>query len=308
MQKRHLGALCLALAASIWGGMYVVSKVVLNVIPPLTLVWLRYVVALAALAAAMGVLRQPWRMRGRDFGWVAAVGVIGYALSIWTQFLGTKLSTAQMGAMITSATPAFMVVFARLLLGERVTVRKVTSVVLATAGVLCIVGIGSWDAAYRLGGAVLVVAALTWALQSVLVKRVSPDVSQLTVTFYAILVAAVVITPFITADLARIPTAVWTRPGLIAGVLYLGVVSTAGAFFLWNKGLQLVDASSGGLYFFFQPLAGTLLGWSMLGERVGIAFWAGAVLILAGVLLVIREERAASPSEHDLTQAGMRGR
>lgn len=63
-------------------------------------------------------------------------------VSIWTQFLGTKLSTAQMGTMITSATPAFMVMFGRIILGERITLRKAITVVLATIGVLLIVGIG----------------------------------------------------------------------------------------------------------------------------------------------------------------------
>lgn len=41
---------------------------------------------------------------------------------------------------------------------------------------------------------------------------------------------------------------------VIFGVLYLGIVSTAGAFFLWNKGLELIDASIGSLFFFFQPI------------------------------------------------------
>jgi len=50
-----------------------------------------------------------------------------------------------------------------------------------------------------------------------------------------------------------------------------------------------IDAGSGGLYFFFQPLVGTLLCWFFLGEQVGFAFWVGSLLILGGVLLVLRE-------------------
>lgn len=77
----------------------------------------------------------------RDLPLVMCIGVIGYAMSIWAQFLGTKHTSAQMGAMITSATPTFIVVFARVLLGERVTRRKALSVGLATVGVFMIVGI-----------------------------------------------------------------------------------------------------------------------------------------------------------------------
>ena len=59
---------------------------------------------------------------------------------------------------------------------------------------------------------------------------------------------------------------------VILGVLYLGIVSTAGAFFLWNKGLDLMDASIGSLFFFFQPIVGSLLGWLLLNETLNSNF------------------------------------
>ncbi|MCF8564183.1 DMT family transporter [Alicyclobacillus tolerans] len=288
MSPKYLGAVLMALAASIWGGMYVVSKIVLAAVDPLALVWLRYVVALAALVFVVLITRQSWRIRFRDVPLVVAIGVIGYAISIWTQFVGTKLSTAQMGAMITSATPAFMVIFGRIILGERITLRRALSVGLATIGVLMIVGIGGFGPKYEIGGVILFIAALTWALMSVLVKRVSAEYSQLVVTTYAITVATIVITPVGLRQMHGMGNLL-SHPVLWGGVLYLGIISTAGAFFLWNKGLQMVDAASGGLYFFFQPLVGTFLGWVILDEQVTIAFWMGALLILAGVLLVVRE-------------------
>ena len=82
---------------------------------------------------------------------------------------------------------------------------------------------------------------------------------------------------------------VLSQPKVWGGALFVGTVSTAGAFYFWNKGLQMVEAGSGSLYFFFQPLVGTLLGRLLLGEQVGWPFWLGAALIFAGVLMVIRE-------------------
>lgn len=187
MSKRILGALYLALAASIWGGMYVVSKVVLMMVSPLVLVWLRYVVALLTLMIVTLATRQSWHIRRRDIPIVVAIGVIGYVVSVWTQFLGTQLSSAQMGAVITASTPAFMVIFARLLLGEKVTRTKTLSVIIATIGVLMIVGVGEAGKNYQLGEVVLGIAALSWALMSVLIKRLPGDYPQLVITTYAIL-------------------------------------------------------------------------------------------------------------------------
>jgi len=225
---------------------------------------------------------------------VLSIGFIGYFLSIWAQFAGTQLSSAQMGSVITSATPAFMVLFARIILKETITFRKGLSVCLATIGVLCIVGVGDLNSSSQLGGIILGIAALTWALMSVLVKKVPAHYSQLVITTYAAIVAMVTMTPLAVSQSVLLnDLSLLSDPIIWGGILYLGVVSTAGAFFFWNKGLQLVDAAQAGLYFFFQPLVGTLLGWLFLGEQVGLSFWLGAALIMAGVFLVIEKRGQA---------------
>lgn len=288
MQRKWIGALWLALAASIWGGMYVVSKIVLAVMPALTLVWIRYVVALACLGGIGLVTRQSWRIPWRHVPLVVAIGFIGYGVSIWAQFRGTQLTTAQMGSIVTAATPAFMVIFGRVILGEPITWRRGLSVGLATLGVLMVVGVDGFSSGHPGGGLILLIAAVSWALMSVLVKRLPGEYSPLVVTTYAIGAATLVLTPVVLSQ-GGFHAGVIARPAIWGGILYLGIVSTAGAFVLWTRGLQLLDAGRGGLYFFFQPLVGTALGWFVLAEPLTWAFWGGAALIVAGVLLVARE-------------------
>ncbi|AYE51806.1 DMT family transporter [Priestia megaterium NCT-2] len=290
MKNTLLGSIYLALAASIWGGMYVVVKVVVAIIPPLELVWIRYVIAILALVIIGSIKRQSWRISKRHIPWIVTIGVIGNAISIVTQEYGTMLSSAQMGAIITSSTPPFMVIFARLILKEKLNIKKGISVGLATIGVLLIVGNGHINMSSQLGGISLLMAALTWALMSILIKRVPSNYSPVVVTTYSILVALLVLTPFVYKGLAEIHISKLTDPTIGGGLLYLGIISTALAFILWNRGLQLLNASSGGLFFFFQPLLGTLLGWLLLGESIGGTFWIGSFLILSGVLLVIKEK------------------
>ncbi|WP_026263420.1 DMT family transporter [Paenibacillus sanguinis] len=293
MNKTLLGSIYLAVASSIWGGMYVVVKVVVSVIPPLELVWLRYLVAMIALLVIGLITKQNWRIRKRDIMLIVAIGFIGYAISIVAQEIGTMLSTAQMGAIITSSTPVFMVIFAWLILKERVTLKQGISIVLATMGVFLIIGVGNFELSSKLGGIALLIAALTWALMSVLVMRVPSDYSQIVIITYSILVALILLTPFVLPRLPDLDMAQLAHPKIWGGILYLGVVSTAGGFLLWNRGLQLLNVSSGGLFFFFQPLVGTFLGWLLLEETIGVMFWIGATLILTGVLFVIMEKKRA---------------
>lgn len=290
MRNKSIGAIFLSLAASIWGAMYVVVKVVVEVVPPLELVWIRYLIAVIALGIIGIVMKQSWTIAKKDWLIIFLVGLIGNTISIVTQEMGTMLSTAQMGAMITATTPAFMVVFARFILQENITIKKCLSIVLATIGVGIIVGNGQIDITQQLGGFYLLVAALTWAFMSALVKKVPSHYSQIVVTTYSSIVAVILLTPFILPRLKDLALTTILQPTISGGLLYLGIVSTAGGFLLWNKGLQLMNASSGGLFFFFQPIVGTFLGWLLLGETIGLSFWLGSLFILSGVFIVIRDK------------------
>ncbi|WP_445480488.1 DMT family transporter [Lysinibacillus irui] len=290
MRNKVIGASFLSLAASIWGAMYVVVKVVVDVVPPLELVWIRYLIAVMALGIIGIMMKQSWKIAKKDWLVIFLVGLIGNTVSIVTQEMGTMLSTAQMGAIITATTPAFMVVFARLMLKERITLKKCISIVLATIGVGIIVGNGQIDVTQQLGGLYLLIAALTWALMSVLVKKVPSEYSQIVVTTYSSMIAVILLTPFVLPRLQELDLTTVLQPTITGGLLYLGIVSTAGGFLLWNKGLQLMNASSGGLFFFFQPIVGTFLGWLLLGETIGLSFWLGSLFIFSGVFIVIRDE------------------
>ncbi len=296
MNKQNLlGAICLSLAASLWGGMYVVSKYVLDFIPPLTLVWLRYVIGFAFLFAILKAFRIKNKdrcsaIKKRDWLLIAWIGFIGYFASISFQFIGTKLSDAHTGSLITSATPAFIVVFAKFVLKEKLTVRKIISVLLASSGVVIVIGWDSHIGDYLLGSIILVGAAITWALLSVYVKVASKRFSSLFITTYAILFAIVFTTPVMIWELHSYEI-YYQSILIISGVLYLGIVSTAGAFFLWNKGMELMDAGIGSLFFFFQPVVGSFLGWLLLKEKLNVNFFIGGILVLAGVTIVTVKNR-----------------
>ncbi|AAP10304.1 DMT family transporter [Bacillus cereus] len=294
MKQTILGAICLSLAASIWVGMYVVSKYVLDFIPPLTLVWLRFIIAFVVLYGILKLAEKKQKkkvtIRKKDWLLFAWIGFIGYFISITCQFIGTKLSDAHTGSLVTSATPAFMVIFAALILKEKLTARRLLSTIIATIGVIIVIG---WDieiGSYFIGTIILVGAAITWALLSIYVKIASIQFSSLVITTYAIFFSLFFITPFMIWELqaASIGT---VNTYVILGVLYLGIVSTAGAFFLWNKGLKLLDASIGSLFFFFQPIVGSLLGWLLLNETLNSNFFIGGILIICSVLITTFEKK-----------------
>lgn len=294
MKQTILGAICLSLAASIWGGMYVVSKYVLDFIPPLTLVWLRFIIAFVVLYGILKIAEKKQKKKvtihKQDWLLFAWIGFFGYFISITCQFIGTKLSDAHTGSLVTSATPAFIVIFAAIILKEKLTARRLLSTIIATIGVIIVIG---WDieiGSYFIGTIILVGAAITWALLSIYVKIASAKFSSLVITTYAIFFSLFFITPFMVWEFQSSPIEPISLYVLL-GVLYLGIVSTAGAFFLWNKGLELMDASIGSLFFFFQPIVGSLLGWFLLNEALSSNFFIGGILIICSVFITTFEKK-----------------
>lgn len=291
MPKRILGGIFLTLAASVWGGMFVAVKIAVQYIPPIPLVWMRYIVAFVVLAAVVVYQRENLKIARRDIALLLSIGVIGHTISIVTQEYGTMFSSAQMGSVITSATPAFMLIFAAWLLKEKMTVRKILSIVLATVGVILIAGVDSMDMSKQLGAFCSTVAALTWALMSVLLKLIPSRYSPLQINFYAVLTAIICLTLINLPAVSELPWDKILQPEIIGCVVYMGAISTSIAFLLWNKGLLLMEAGASGLFFFFQPIVGTFLGWLILDEQITISFWIGSLLIFIGVFLVtVRNE------------------
>ena len=124
-------------AASIWGGMYVVSKVLLDIIPPFTLIACRLILGSLTLALVLA-WRHPKPISAPRFWQIFGVGIVGYGISLGFQFVGTKLSTAANGSLVTSATPAFVLPIAWLILHERITRTRLLALIVSTIGVLAV--------------------------------------------------------------------------------------------------------------------------------------------------------------------------
>lgn len=307
---KFVGFLSGLTAASVWGGMYVVSDVVLKTIPPFTLLAMRLFLGVVSLAGIAWLVstrnsiqsggprrgaqsKDTFQLTRPQLSALMITGVIGYGVSLGFQFVGTSLSTAANGALITSATPAFVALFAVWLLRESLTAFRMAALALATVGVFVVV----FDPdSIRLGADVLwgnlalFGAAITWGLYSVLVKRASSQgVSTLAISVLTPIGGLMSILPLTFFELSsaweRVARAL-TDPTIILGVLFLGIVATAIAMYLWNKAFELLDATAAALMFFAQPVVGALLSAWLLGEVLGVKFFAGGGLILLGVLLV----------------------
>lgn len=200
-----------------------------------------------------------------------------------------------MGAVITTLSPVFLSIFAIFLLQEKITRKQFISIAIAFAGVLAVVGIPGTqgESGNLMGNLFLMAAALFWGYYSVISRKISSFYSPLQITTWGIVIATALTFPCIFFEWGRWSPQALTQIPIILSILYIGIISTAVAFFSWNKGLALLPAHQAGVFFFFQPVVGTLLGWFFLNEKLHISFIMGSLLIITGVYFNMKQNGAA---------------
>ena len=120
-----------------------------------------------------------------------------------------------------------------------------------------------------------------------LIRLVARDTGILTVSVVAFLGGLPIVIPAAALEL-RTMTLGHISAGVVVGILFLGIIATALAMYLWNTAFALVEASRASLTFFAQPVVGTLPGYGFLHELISPLFLFGGFLIAVGLVLASR--------------------
>ena len=299
LPTRRIGwALAPLVAAVLWGGLYVISKWTFAAVPPLTLAFVRVSLGAATLLAVVRLYYPDRTFSTRDwlgFG-MLAVWVAG---SLTTQFVGTDLTTAGEGSLITVTTPVFTVLLGVIVLGESVTRRRAIGMIAALVGTGVVVAgrhdLSTLGAGGGVGITMLVLASVTWAGYTVwgapLIRRYSALETATYSTALSVPILALAVPIELGLTDATVDLAAFT-PAVIAAIIYLGVAGTAVAWYCWYKGLEYLDAGTVAVFFFAQPVVGGALGAVFLGESLGTGFLLGGAIMAAGIY-VVSTDRAA---------------
>jgi len=200
----------------------------------------------------------------------------------------TRVGIAVTALVAICSAPIMIAALATALLGERPTRGLVVALVLGVAGTALLVAapVATPTAPRPLSGVLLALAAgLAYALYVVIAKAAVMRTAPLRLAALTFAVAAVLMAPAL-----LMPGAVTQLALGWLGLLYLGAVTTAGAYALYTAGLRYVSASAAGVASLLEPLTATLLGVLLFGERFGVLGWIGAALLLAGLALLVEGE------------------
>ena len=311
MQKRALVPYLEAtFAVVIWGASFIATKVALQEVHPVTIVWIRFTIGVLILGLAVAMRKQFALPDKKEWGYFALLGFLGITFHQWLQSNGLQTSEASTTAWIVSTTPVFMALLGWLILKEGLGLMKSLGIALAFAGVLLVsskgdvasISVGKFGAP---GDFLIMISAINWAVFSILSRRGLKSYPASLMMFYLMVLGWVFTsvlffagpalanssTPFIRdflagpgfSDIAHLTPKGWM------GILFLGVFCSGLAYIAWYDALQALSTAETGVFLYIEPLVAVVVAAIVLGEKItGISLVGGAI-ILFGVWLVNRE-------------------
>ncbi len=284
----HLSAVLQALFVTfLWSTSWVLIRIGLEDIPALTFAGLRYSLAfLCLLPFALNPVRLT-SLRGLSGrGWVRLIilGLLFYAVTQGTQFLGLAYLPAMTVSLLLNFSPVIVALLSIPLLAERPTVLQWGGVGLSVVGTVVYFYPVSIPASQSVGLIAVVVGVLANAGSSILGRHINRDIDlpPLTVTVVSMGVGAAVLlaTGVSTQGLTPLSPTNWII------IIWLAVVNTAFAFTLWNHTLRTLSAMESSIINNTMLVQIAILAWLFLGERLTWQEIMGMALAGLGTLIV----------------------
>src|SRR5918999_2803796 len=276
MKDRLLGVLAVAAAASIWGTLGIFAKMLYaEGVSFEALVAFRATVGWMAVLAFLLITGAARRLKvpGWELAFLVPLGVIGIGAFYLLYFYTVQESTVGTAAILLYSSPAFVVVLARLFLGEALGTVKVVALLLTTLGIFLVVGAYA-PASLEVSPTVLatgLLSGLTYGLYSIFGRPVAGRLSPPVILSYALFFGAALL---VIAALPTLGTLAGLSFGSYALLVMLAGVHTTLAFALYTFGLGRLGAGRAAIVATVEPVvAGTfgkvLLGGGLTGPEGG---------------------------------------
>ena len=283
-------------ATLFWAGNYIVGAGAVESIDPLSLVLLRWSLALVPLLAIAQIAERPqWRQVLAAWPWLIALsvfGLLGYNLLLYTALEHTDAFSA---SLINAFNPALITLAAAAFLRERLTRRAVGGVLIALVGVLLVLSNGDLgkllQAGFGTGELFMLGAIAAWSAYTI-TGRLAPPLPPITATAIQAAITVVVLAPL--SFVAGGPALPSTQ-GAIVSLAFIALFPSVLSYLLWNRALTVIPAGNAGVFLNLITVF-TALFTILSGHPYTFAQIAGGVIVVAGILLTSTRGRRGRSS------------
>lgn len=277
---------------AIWGGTFTGGKYVVAVMSPLMGSFARYIVAcIALLVAAFALEGGLPKLTGRQWSGTFLLGLLGvFAYNLF--FMGAlERVPASRAALIIALSPVITISISALALGDHLRPRRWLGVAIALIGVWIVVSHGEVtriaSAGVGVGELFMLAAVTSWALYTVIGRKVLVGLSPLAATNYAALWGTLLLGLVAAPHLGDLTAAQFDFK-VVASLLYLGICGTALAFVWYYTSVKRLGTAVTSIFSNLVPVFGVAISVLLLGEELYPSMLIGGAIAIIGVMMVSR--------------------
>jgi drug/metabolite transporter (DMT)-like permease len=297
LNKKLIGLVSIIFVMIVWGSSYPVTKVIINDVPPLTLAFLRCSIGAVTLLCLFFISRdKPLKAYFTGVPWLAIVcmGLTGVTGFYFFFNLSAQLTSASVGSLIQGFIPVCIALFAAIFLKEKLSAAQMAGIIISLIGVTLIgfLAPNNNDVPNSTkGNLYMIIAIVAWGAYTIISKKVA-HLNPFLITSLSTLAGSLFLLP---AALFENRLHGWPPIHLNSWlvILYLGAISSGVCYLLYNQSLKLLTAAQVGNFANLDPVVGLIIALVFLHDRVNLLQIAGAVLVLAGIILSTRKSSPA---------------
>lgn len=286
-------ALLLVIPPVLWAGNAIVGRMVHTLIPPITLNFFRWAIALLILLPLAHSIYRAGSGLWSKWRRFAVLGLLGVGLYNALQYLALQSSTPINVTLVASSMPVWMLAIGWLFFGAKVSPKQALGALLSIAGVLVVMSRGEWRQLLGLrlvpGDVFMILATIAWSVYSWLLAQ-PDDPPAIRRNWAAFLLAQISFGVlwsglFAAGEWALTPAAIHWSWALAAALLYVAVGPAIVAFRCWGVGVQRAGPNIAAFFNNLTPLFAALMSSAFLGELPHAYHAAAFALIVGGIVL-----------------------
>lgn len=279
-------------ATAIWSGNFIVARGLSDIVPPVSLAFWRWMVAVIVfLPFAFKPLIAERQQLLQNIRYLAITSFLGVTVFNTLIYIAGHTTGALNLSLIAITFPIFIIILSRMLYKELITAYKLVGIALVTGGVVLLITKGDLSVLYNISFAVgdlwMLSASVIFAIYSILIKQKPKELSILAFQLSTFSLGLLFLLPFFIWESSTVPPVNYDTTTVLS-ILYIGIFASLTAFILWNKAIVTIGPLKSGLIYYTLPLFSGLLAYVFLDETIGIVHLISALLIVAGILTANR--------------------
>jgi drug/metabolite transporter (DMT)-like permease len=280
---RNKSYLAASLTTVIWGGSYISTKILVDVISPDLLVFYRFLISSVFLMILLKLREKKLYLNLADLPRFIFCSGIGYTAYFLLESNGIMLTNASISSIIIGMIPVLSLLTDVVFFKNRLTAVKIASVTMSFAGVLLVIGSPGSGVVNPLGIIFIFGAAVCWITFNYLNGPLYRRYSSLAITTWQTVIAFVSL--FFIVMFKGESFTLNASLAEFSHILFLGIAASAGGFLFYIYALKHLGVLSTTLFVNFIPVTTMLTGRIFLGEVLSGMQWAGGLVIVLSLYI-----------------------